>query len=301
MMKETQNRIQDIHRGDIPRFGGVFLIVPFIVAMITWYFLGARDSRLLLLAFVSSIILVFGLIDDKYNLSAALQLYFQIFIASFVVVFGIAITHITNPFGGLFYLGIFSGIATVIWIVAIINVINWITGIDGLASFIGIISCGTLLALSLLPKVNQPFSAILAGIVLILLLAFLPFVFPTAKIFLGTSGSMFLGFIIATIAIISGGKIATVFLVLGIPILDAARVIILRIRAKKSIFKADRSHLHHRLLEIGYSQRSIVLLLSFFTIILGTFAVLAQSMGKFLLIISLPLTFLVILVYFSVE
>jgi len=295
-----QNRIQDIHQGNIPRYGGVFLIVPFIIAMIAWYFLGARDTRLLLLAILSSVILAFGLLDDKYNLSASLQLSFQIFIASCVVVFGIAITHITNPFGGLFFLGAFSGAITVVWIVTVMNVVNWVNGIDGLASSIGIVSCGTLLALSLLPKVNQPFSAILAGIVLILLLAFIPFVFPPAKIFLGTSGSMFLGFIIATIAIISGGKIATAFLVLGIPIVDAVRVIFMRIRSRKSIFKADKSHLHHRLLELGYSQRSIVILLSLFTAILGTLAVLAQSMGKFLLIISLPLTFFVILIYFSV-
>ncbi len=295
-----KNRIQDIHKGNIPRYGGVFLIVPFIIVMIVWYFVGTRDSRLLLLASVAPMILVFGLLDDKYDLSSFLQLSFQIFIAIFIVAFGISITHITNPFGGLFFLGTSSGLATVIWVVAIMNVINWVDGIDGLTTSIGIISCGTLLILSLLPKVNQPFSAILAGIVLILLLVFLPFVFPPAKIFIGTSGSMFLGFIIAVIAIISGGKIATAFLVLGIPILDAGRVILLRIRAKRSIFKADKSHLHHRLLELGYSQRSIVLLLSFFTIILGILAVLAQSMGKFLLIISLPLTFCVILIYFSV-
>lgn len=299
-MTRLQNRIQDIHQRNVPRYGGVFLIIPFIVAMIMWYFLGSKDSRLLLLAFLSSAILIFGLIDDKYNLSALLQLSFQIFIASLMVSFGISIVSITNPFGGIFYLGIFSGIVTILWMIAIMNVMNWTDGIDGLTSSIGIVSCGTLLVLSLLPKVNQPFSAILAGIVLILLLAFFPFVFPPAKIFLGTSGSMFLGFIIAIIAIISGGKIATAFLVLGIPILDAARVIILRIRAHKSIFKADRSHLHHRLLELGYSQRSIVILFSLFTVILGTFAVLAQSMGKFLLIISLPLTFFVILIYFSI-
>jgi len=293
-------RVQDIHQRDVPRYGGAFLIIVFFVAMLAWYFLSARDNRLLLLAFMSFIILIFGLADDKYDLSVLLQLLFQIFVASLLVLFGISITRITNPFGGSFSLGMFSGLITILWVIAIMNVINWIDGIDGLSLSIGIISCGTLLTLSLLPKVNQPFSAILAGIILVLLLVLFPFVFPPAKIFLGTSGSMFLGFIIAVIAIISGGKIATAFLVLGIPILDAARVIISRVRAHKSIFKADKSHLHHRLLELGYSQRSIVLLLSLFTAILGTFAVLAQSIGKFLLIISLPLTFFVILIYFSV-
>lgn len=291
-------RIQDIHSNIIPRFGGIFLIVPFIVSILIWFSF-CRDSRLILLAVLSSVILIFGLLDDKYDFNALIQFAFQIILAGAVVFFGINVSYITNPFGGLIRLGIFASIFTVIWIFAIINVINWIDGIDGLASSISLVGMITLFTLSLLPRVNQPFTAVLAGIIAIALVIFLFFNFPPAKIFLGTSGSMFLGFMLAIISIISGGKLATALLVLGIPVLDALWVIFSRLQAGKSIFMADKNHLHHRLLKSGLSQKKIVLILSSFSLIFGIFSIFAQTMGKFILIICLPLTFLGILIYFS--
>lgn len=292
------SRPQDIHSNTIPRFGGVFLIVPFILSILAWFSF-CRDIRLILLAVLSFVILIFGLIDDKYDLSPLVQFLFQTIMAGAAVFFGIEISYITNPFGGLIRLGMFAGVFTMIWIIAIINVVNWIDGIDGLASSISLIGMITLFILSLLPRVSQPFSAVLAGITAIELAVFLFFNFSPAKIFLGASGSVFLGFMLAVISIISGGKLATALLVLGIPVLDAFWVVISRLRAGKSIFKADKNHLHHKLLNSGLSQKKIVLILSSFSLIFGIFSIFAQTMGKFILIISLPLTFLGILIYFS--
>jgi len=291
-------RPQDIHTKSTPRYGGVFIIIPFIFAILIWHIV-FPDNRLLLLASLSILILGFGILDDLYDFSAFMQLIFQILLAIAVVAFGAKISYITNPFGGIIFLGTLASFFTILWIISIINVVNWIDGIDGLATSIGLIGSITLCILSLLPKVNQPFSAGLAGILIIILAIFLIFSIPPAKIFLGTSGSVFIGFMLAILAIISGGKLATAFLVLGMPIIDAFWVIITRIQLKKSIFKADQSHMHHRLLKAGISPKKALLILIFPPFVFGCCSVFVQSLGKFILILLLPLTFSAILLYFS--
>lgn len=291
-------RIQDIHIKPIPRCGGFFLIIPFAAAILVWHIL-FPDRRLLLLAGFSIAILGFGVLDDLFDFNAFVQLVFQIALAGAAVFFGIRITQIANPLGGVINLGFWGAAAAILWISGMINIINWMDGIDGLASSISFVGMLAIFFLSLLPRVGQPFSAILASILAVILLIFLFFNFPPAKIFLGTAGSIFLGFSLAVFAIISGGKIATAVIVLGIPIMDFIRVIFVRLKAGKPIFKADQNHIHHRLLKAGLSQKKIVLVIAGLSAIYGTLAVFLQSLGKFILILLLPLTFSAILLYFS--
>lgn len=293
-----QNRIQDIHTKFTPRYGGIFLIIPFIASILVWHIF-FPDNRLLILSGFSIAILAFGLLDDYFDFNALIQLGFQILLAALFVLFGIKIDYITNPFGGLIFLGFFASAISALWIVSIINIVNWIDGIDGLSTSIGLFAALALAMLSFLPRVGQPFSGYLAIILAAILAVISIFTFPPAKFFIGTSGSVFLGFIIAAIAIISGGKIATAVLILGIPILDALWVIYNRVKTGKSIFKADKNHLHHKLLSCGLSQRKIVLLYSGISAIYGILAVILQSTGKFIAILLLPLTFFAILLYFS--
>jgi UDP-GlcNAc:undecaprenyl-phosphate GlcNAc-1-phosphate transferase len=174
-----------------------------------------------------------------------------------------------------------------LWMMGMIFTTKFLDGLDGLCAGISLIGGLTLFTLSLLPKVNQPMTAILAIIFVGSLLGFLFYGFYPASIFLGESGSTFCGFILGVLAIILGGKIATALLVMGIPILDVAWAIVRRLWYKQSPFKADKSHLHHRLLDIGLSQKQTVLLLYGISAIFGFTAVFLQSFGKLIALIIL--------------
>ena len=162
-----------------------------------------------------------------------------------------------------------------------------VTGISGIA---GIVIFG----LSLGPQVNQTSTAFLALIFASCCFGFLPFNFHPAKIFLGEGGSTFTGFMIAALAVISGGKIATALLVLGIPILDVAWVIVNRLWFGTSPFAGDKKHLHFRLLDIGLSQRQAVMFLYFLALIFGGVAVFLQSVGKLVALLALGIVMLIV-------
>lgn len=252
-----------IHAKNISRLGGVALISAFILTI----FLDKRiviDAPLAAVLAASGAILVFGVIDDLRQLSWKIQLFFQIIIISFVCFLGVRLHFISNPLGGIFLLddslGYFIGfLIAIVWVVLLMNAMNWVDGVDGISAGITFITGITILILSLRPEVNQPPIAIMASAFLGGMLAFFLFNYNPAKILAGTSGSMFMGFILAVLAIFSGAKIATTLLVLTIPVLDALWVIGERIKAKKSIFLADKNHLHHKLLGLGWSQKKICL------------------------------------------
>lgn len=286
-----KNRIDDmrtsgrhIHQSGISRFGGVALILSFILTI----FLDKNLVMTMPLAGVliaSGSILIFGIIDDIKQLSWKTQLFFQFFLVSFIYLFGIHLQYITNPFGGIFLLHNFWGyiiglaIATV-WVTLMINSMNWIDGVDGVSSGITIISAITIFILSLRPEVNQPPIGIIAVVFLGGVLAFFILNFNPAKILAGTSGSMFMGFILAVLAIFSGAKIATTLLVMTIPVVDALWVIGERIKSRKSIFSADRRHLHYKLLEIGWSQKKICFFYCLITLFIAIIALNTRATGK---------------------
>lgn len=250
-----------IHRETLSRFGGLSLISAFLLTV-------ALDRNVVLtyswwgIILASSIILLFGLWDDVREISWKVQMAVQVFVAGIAVTFGIRMMSIPNPFGETIfldagYLAFLGAMLTVLWIIVVMNAINWADGIDGLSGGLAFIGFMTIFFLSLRPEVNQPPVAILSLALAGSSLGFLSFNAYPARIFAGTSGAWFLGFMLATLAVFSGTKIATTLSVLALPILDAVWVVFDRIRSGVSVFAPDRRHLHHRLLEKGWSARRI--------------------------------------------
>ncbi|HPN54869.1 MAG TPA: MraY family glycosyltransferase [Candidatus Moranbacteria bacterium] len=292
-----------IHAKNISRFGGVALILAFVLTI----FLDKRiiiDIPLASVLVASIVILIFGVIDDVKQLSWQKQLFFQIIIISFIYFLGVRLHFISNPFGGIFLLdnpfGYFIGfLVAVSWIVLLINSMNWLDGADGISAGISFITGVTILILSLRPEVNQPPIGIMAAAFLGGLLAFFILNFNPAKIMAGTSGSVFMGFILAVLAIFSGAKIATTLLVLTIPVLDALWVIGERIRAGQSIFLADKRHLHHKLLKLGWSQKKICIFYCGITALIAIISLNTRDESK--LAAFLLLCFFMLIILYTVS
>jgi len=288
-------RERDIHTKPIPRLGGVAIFLSFMLVISGYMIFNpdilvfikekiyGLDRNLLGLIIGSLILIIVGIVDDIRGVGAWQKLFWQIISGLIIVYFGINIWWLANPLGGSIEIGWWTYILVPLWIVLIINVMNWLDGIDGLACGISGITLVFLLILSATPLVNQPATALLCAILAGAVFGFLPYNFNPAKIFLGDSGSMFLGFMIAVAAIISGGKIATVALILGIPILDALWVIARRLITGKSPLKADKFHLHHRFLEAGFNQKQTVLILF---IICASFGIIALQSGTYAKLIA---------------
>ncbi len=276
-----------IHKKNISRLGGIAIIVSFIAAIIFNPDL-VLTRQLIGFLLGSLLILFFGVMDDFRALGWKKQLFFQLAVSVVIILSNIRVDYLTNPFGGMFRLDnweifstpVFGSIFIIFWIVFLMNVLNWLDGLDGLAGGVGAIGSAILFFLSISALVNQPplgiISIALAGAVL----GFLLFNFHPAKIFMGTSGAMFIGFSLAVISIFSGVKLATLVLVLVVPILDALWVILQRIKKGGSIFSGDRSHLHYRLLELGFSQRQIVVFYYILSAFFGIIALNISGLGK---------------------
>lgn len=284
-----------IHKREISRLGGVGVITAFFCAI---FISGSLvfDSLKIGMIICSGLILIFGMLDDFKNLSWKKQIIFQIFLAVVMIAVGLRVDYIANPFGGsefrldslaLYGLPILGSFFIVVWVVGFINAVNWLDGMDGLASGVGAIAAFTLFFLSISDLVNQPPLAIMAISLAGALLGFLVFNFYPARIFLGSSGSWFLGFMLSVLAIFAGGKIATVFLVMGFPILDALWVIIKRVKDGRSPFEGDKSHFHHNLLDLGWRQREVALFIYLICGIFGLSAILFQGMQKFVALLAL--------------
>jgi UDP-GlcNAc:undecaprenyl-phosphate GlcNAc-1-phosphate transferase len=227
------------------------------------------------------VLAITGIIDDIYDLNPWLKLLLQALAAFCVVAFGVQIHWLSNPFGdNALILGGLTYILVPVWLLLMINTMNWFDGLDGLTSGLSVIASIAMIFLALDPIVNQPATALLAAIVAGATLGFLPYNWHPAKIFLGDTGSMFLGYMLGIFAIISGAKLATAALVLGIPILDAFWVIGRRMLAGQSPMKADRRHLHHRFLNAGFSQQVTVLILYAISALFGMIALSTGTQGK---------------------
>lgn len=231
-------------------------------------------------------IMLFGLWDDLVELHWKIQLFFQIAISLFIFLTGVRIYYITNPFsGGILNLDTGMGILVsvflvIIWIMWVVNAINWVDGADGLSGGITFISALTIFFLSLKSEVNQPPVAIIAAIVAGVSLGFLIFNFYPSRVLAGTTGSMFMGFILAVLSIFAGTKIATALVVMAIPIVDSIWVIKERFKNKQSIFFPDKNHLHYKLLDLGWSQRKIALYYYGFTVLVAIVALNTRIIGK---------------------
>lgn len=309
----TKPRERDMHKNPIPRLGGVAIFIAFwltvsvilvidpgLLTFVQEKVIGI-DKNLLGLIIASIIWLAIGLFDDIKGLKPWIKLIAQLVCGIVIVIFGIKIWWVSNPAGGLnIVLNNWTYLLVPVWIVLLMNVTNWLDGIDGLSSSISFVTLIVLFLLAIDPSVNQAATALLCLILAGSVLGFLPLNWNPAKIFLGDTGSGFIGLMIATFAIISGAKLATAFLVLGIPILDAIIVIIARYKGGKSIFAADTSHLHHKFLQAGFSVKQTVITLSIISIIFGIIALRSQTQGKITAILWLVVVMGIILISLSI-
>lgn len=298
---EKRTSFRHIHKKGIPRLGGVAVILAFGVSLIIDRNLFITHSIWGILV-VSGIILIVGVLDDLKELSWKSQLFIQIMLVIFVFIVGIRVEYVTNPLGGVFDLmpgGFFlpSLIFSMVWILSFMNSMNWLDGVDGLSGGVTLVGGITIFILSLKPEVNQPPVAIIASALVGSVLAFLIFNLHPAKIFAGTSGSMFMGFALAVLAIFAGTKIATALLIMAVPIIDALWVVFERMKSGQSIFEADKRHLHYKLAEIGWSPRLICLFFYVVTIAVAIVALNTRAIGKAMTIV-LAAVIMVIFVYY---
>lgn len=299
-----------LHARPTPMLGGLaiyasFLLVTFVMGILGGFLLnGNIPLKLLIGIWVGgAILMVGGFLDDRYHLSAKLSIIFPVF-ASLVVVFsGVHAVSVHNPFTGniivldqirLIGIPLLSGLIVFVWTMIMTYTTKLLDGMDGLVSGISGIAALVLFGLSLSSQVLQPQTAMLAISLAGAMLGFLILNFYPAKIFLGESGSTFAGFMLAVLAIVSGGKMATTLLVMGIPLLDMLWVILQRLRRGQSPFIGDRKHLHYKLQEAGLSQPQAVLFLYALTGIFGVAALFLQSRGKLIALIILVLVMLAI-------
>ena len=294
-----------IDRAPIPYYGGLAIYFAFLISLFIFVPIGKHVIGLLI---GSSMIMLLGFFDDFFSLSPWFRLGMQFLAAIVLVLFGIGILSIKLPFIGIIsfdqvlWNGVYfiSALFTILWVMTILNTMNFVDGVSGLVSGVSFVAGLTIFFLSVNSGLHEnPLSqlpvALIALIIAMISLAFLLFDFPTAKILMGDTGSTFLGFMLASLAIFSGGKVATAFLVLGIPILDMIWVIFRRTMSGKKFWQGDLMHLHHRLLNLGFSRRKVVLLYLSVTAVFGFSAVvLVSSQQKFFMIIALTILMLLL-------
>lgn len=279
-----QPRPGELQRLAIPRAGGHGIYLPFIAAVLLSLALAPRDAaevhRVIGLLLGVVLLVPFAVWDDFKRLGPMPQLLAQILVACVPVVFGTTVSSISNPFapppfGGIIVLPTWIAIpATVAWLVLMMNSMNWLDTMDGLAGGVGAIASIILFLVSF--SLRQSTIALLPLALAGACLGFMPYNFNPARVFMGTTGSMFIGYVLGVVSIIGGAKIASTVLVLGVPVLDALLVILQRSLAGRHPWKGgDNAHLVHRLLGAGMTQRRVALLVY---AICGLFGWLATSL-----------------------
>lgn len=264
----------------VPNTGGIAIFIAFIF---TYYIFNDHSLATYGIMFGATFIFILGLFDDMFEISPLMKLLGQIGAASILIYFGVQINFITNPLGGMIYLGYFSIPVTILWVVGIINTVNLIDGLDGLAAGISIVATITLFAVAM--QEYRLIPAIAAIALAGSLSGFLKYNFHPAEIFMGDSGSMLTGFILAAISVTGALKSAAAvtivvpILALGIPIFDTIFAIVRRIYHNKPIGKADRGHIHHRLMALGWSHRQAVVIVYGSSILLGITALIINGLN----------------------
>jgi UDP-GlcNAc:undecaprenyl-phosphate GlcNAc-1-phosphate transferase len=279
----------------IPRAGGLAIAAAFLIVAGGFVLLNERtdwvptpltltQGDFLALFLGGAAAAAQGGIDDLFNLRARWQLAGQVGQALLAVALGIGIAVINNPFGVgadvIRFSEPFSVGFTVFWIVGMMNSINWIDGLDGLSTGVALIACVVLGLISLTTQVSQPLIAVLCFALAGALAGFLRWNFHPAKIFSGTSGVQFVGYTLAVLSIFGSAKVAVALLVLGVPIIDTFWIIVGRVTRGGSPFAPDRSHIHHRLLDLGLSHRDTVLVIYGICVALGVLALLVSEVTQ---------------------
>ncbi len=320
----TSAPLRKRHRRPTPLLGGLAIL---IVANAMWWWLvphqhdtsDVTTKALWGVLIASLVIAVIGSLDDRFNLSPRRQLVWAVIAALVMVAAGVGVKFITNPFGGVLYLDraqwsvftwhginyhltLWADLFTLVWLLGAMYTTKILDGLDGLVSGFGAIGAVVIFLLTLRPEVNQPGVAIMALALAGACLGFLVWNWHPAKIFLGESGSLFIGFSLGILSIVSGGKIATALLILGLPILDLLWVIFQRVRRHTSPLEtADRSHLHFRLLDAGLSTRQTVSLLYLVTLVFGLSTLFVSGKSKVYVLAMLLVLMIALVIWVSLR
>lgn len=299
----------------VPRGAGLSILFGIIITILLFL---PIDKHLVGIILAALFILIVGLLDDIYDISPLFRLFTNIIAALIVVASGIGIAYISNPFGGVIDLSylqysftffgeihslwILSDILAIIWITWCLNIVGWSAGVDGqLPGFVAISAFFiSLLALKFSSDGTQWPIVILGLAVSGAYLGFLPYNFFPQKIMPGYSGKSLAGFFLAVLSILSGAKLATLFFLIGIPMLDAVVVIVGRLLNKSSPFSPTATHLHHLLLARGWGRRRIAIFYWLLSFVLGVVSLYLNSQQKFYFFLGLTfLFFSITLKYFK--
>ncbi|CAM4000056.1 glycosyltransferase family 4 protein [Mesobacillus zeae] len=286
-----------VHERLIPRMGGAAIFASFIAGILI---LRPESPYLLPFMLGAAIIFFVGIMDDLKELSPKAKLAGQLAAALVIVFFGdLKIEYINMPFGGQWNLGLFSIPLTVFWIIGVTNSINLIDGLDGLAS--GVSSIAFIVMAVMAFMMGDAYVYAVSLLLLVCTLGFLVHNFHPASIFLGDTGSLFLGFMISILSLMGFKNLTFIslivpILILGVPISDTLFAIIRRITNREPISSADKFHLHHRLLHYGFSHRQSVLMIYLFACIFGIMGIMVSrsdfhGLNVFLLITILLIEF----------
>lgn len=249
-----------VHKNPIPTLGGLAIFTSFMIGLVI---LRPENTYHLFIVGGAVVILVMGIIDDLYDLSAKLKFVIQFGVAAVIVLWGgLQVEFINLPFGGQVEFGILSSIITVLWIVGVTNAINFIDGLDGLAAGVSSIALFTIAGMAVI--MGNVYVFTMAILLFFSTAGFLRYNFHPAKIFMGDTGALFLGYMIAVLSLL-GFKNVTVIsfiipiFILGVPIADTLIAMVRRFINKQPMTSPDSSHLHHRLVKSGFTHRQTVL------------------------------------------
>lgn len=280
-----------VHTKPMPRLGGVAIFLSFVIAYGLAVWIGDFKPTPFINAYLlGSLVIVFtGIIDDMRELSAKEKLLGQLIAGIIVVVYGFRVNLLNFPFAdNELHVGLLSIPITILWIVGVTNAVNLIDGLDGLAAGVSGIACVSLLLVSL--SMGNTSIALLLVIMIGSIVGFLFYNFHPAKIFMGDSGSMFLGFSLSVFSLLELKQVTLLsfvipILVLAIPLSDTFYAILRRILNRQPISKPDKNHLHHTLLHLGFSHRTTVLLIYALSLGFGLTAVLLTKLAAWLVIV----------------
>lgn len=313
LITDKSNRAHPAHThiGIVPRGGGIAIFISLLLTSLIFLKL---DKILIGILIANAFLLFTGLIDDRHDSSPYKRFIVNLAISIFIVMFGLGIPYISNPLGGIIRLDtihitvefigthkilIISNILAVIWLTWTMNMVNWSKGVDGqLPGFVAITAF--FLGLLSLRFVAHDISAqtvlYLSFIVCGAYLGFLPFNFFPQRIMPGYSGGAMAGFLLGILSILSFGKVGTFILVLAIPSIDAIYTIIRRLHNRKSPFKADWGHFHHRLMEIGWGKRRIAAFYWLISFILGVSSLFLNGTEKFFVFLAITIVLLIFII-----
>lgn len=264
-----------VHASIMPRMGGLAIFGAFMVG---YFILRPEDEHAIGMLVGALIIIITGVLDDLFEITAKAKMSGQLAAALVAVLWGgLQIPFINLPFLGQFDFGYLSIPITIIWIIGITNAINLIDGLDGLAAGVSTIALITIAVMAVI--MGDTFVVAVAALLAVSAFGFLFYNFHPAKIFMGDTGSLFLGYMISVLALLGFKNVAVVSLIipiimLGVPISDTFFAIVRRIRMKQPISAPDKSHLHHCLLRTGFSHRQTVLIIYGLAILFGIAAIL---------------------------